>query len=52
MDELGDYMNSSILSIDHESSAQEAAQYMQANHVGSLSVTMPTNSSALLPIPI
>ena len=38
MDELGDYMNSSILSIDHESSVQEAAQYMQANHVGSLLV--------------
>jgi signal-transduction protein with cAMP-binding, CBS, and nucleotidyltransferase domain len=38
MDELGNYMNGSILSIDHESSAQEAAQYMQANHIGSLLV--------------
>ncbi|MEE9258205.1 MAG: CBS domain-containing protein [Nitrospinaceae bacterium] len=38
MDEIGDYMSSPILSIDVESSVQEAAQYMEANHVGSVLV--------------
>jgi predicted transcriptional regulator len=38
MDELGDYMNSSILSIDHESSVHEAEQYMKANHIQLLMV--------------
>jgi signal-transduction protein with cAMP-binding, CBS, and nucleotidyltransferase domain len=36
MDEIGEYMSSPVLSVDTESSVQEAAQYMAANHVGSL----------------
>ena len=38
MDDIGDYMSSPILSVDVESSVQEAAQYMEANHVGSVLV--------------
>lgn len=38
MDEIGEYMSSPVLSVDTESSVQEAAQYMAANHVGSLLV--------------
>ena len=38
MDEIGDYMTSPILSIDHESTVQETAVYMQASNVGSLLV--------------
>ena len=39
MDEIFDYMSSPVLSIDSESSAQEAAQYMNGNSVGALLVT-------------
>ena len=39
MDEIGDFMTANILSVDHESSAQEAAQYMEAHQIGSLLVT-------------
>jgi len=38
MDEIGDYMSSPALSIDYESSVQEAGQYMRVNGVGSLLV--------------
>ncbi len=38
MDEIGEYMSSPVLNIDVESSVQDAAQYMEANHVGSLLV--------------
>lgn len=38
MDDLGDYMSFPVLSIDSESTVQEAARYMQAKHVGSLLV--------------
>ncbi len=38
MDEIGDYMVSPVLSIDLESSVQEAAMFMTANNIGSLLV--------------
>lgn len=38
MDEIGDYMISPVLSIDIESSVQEAAQFMEAHNIGSLLV--------------
>lgn len=38
MDEIGDYMISPILSIDLESSVQEAAQFMMAHNIGSVLV--------------
>jgi len=38
MDEIGDYMISPILSIDLESSVQEAAQFMLAHNIGSVLV--------------
>jgi signal-transduction protein with cAMP-binding, CBS, and nucleotidyltransferase domain len=38
MDEIGDYMISPILSIDLESSVQEAAQIMVAHNIGSVLV--------------
>jgi len=38
MDKIGEYMSSPVLSIDVESSVQDAAQYMEANHVGSVLV--------------
>lgn len=37
-EEIGDYMISPVLSIDPNASAQEAAQFMETNHVGSLLV--------------
>ena len=36
MDEIGDYMVSPILSIDMESTVQEAAQFMLAHNIGSV----------------
>ena len=36
MDEIGDYMVSPILSIDVESTVQEAAQFMVAHNIGSV----------------
>ena len=39
MDEIGDYMSSPILSVDTESSVQEAANYMTANGIGSLLIS-------------
>lgn len=38
MDEIGDFMNSPVLTIEHEATVQDAAQFMQANGVGSLLV--------------
>jgi len=38
MDEIGDYMVSPILSIDKESTVQEAAQFMVAHHIGSVMI--------------
>ena len=38
MDEIGNYMISPILSIDLESSVQEAAQFMVAHNIGSVLV--------------
>ena len=38
MDEIGDYMISTVLSIDVESSVQEAAQYMVSQSIGSVLV--------------
>ncbi len=38
MDEIGDYMISNVMSIDMESSVQEAAMVMSANNIGSLLV--------------
>jgi len=39
MDDIGDYMSSPILSVDAESSVQEAANYMTANGVGSVFIS-------------
>ncbi len=36
MDEVGEFMSSPVLRIDAESSVQDAAILMEANHVGSL----------------
>jgi CBS domain-containing protein len=38
MDEIGDYMITPVLSIDIDSSVQEAAMFMTANNIGSLLV--------------
>lgn len=38
MDEIGEYMSSPPLSVDGESTVQEAAQFMEAERVGSLLV--------------
>jgi signal-transduction protein with cAMP-binding, CBS, and nucleotidyltransferase domain len=38
MDEIGDYMISTVLSIDIESSVQEAAQFMVVHSIGSVLV--------------
>ena len=38
MDDIGDYMISPILSIDKESTVQEAAQFMVAHNIGSVLV--------------
>jgi len=37
-DEIGDYMSSPVFSVDHDSTVQEAAQYMFACNIGSLLV--------------
>jgi len=36
LDDIGDYMSFPIFSIDHDSTVQEAAQYMRVSNVGSL----------------
>lgn len=36
LDDIGDYMNTPVLSIAHDSTVQEAAQYMRVSNVGSL----------------
>ena len=36
LDDIGDYMSSPVFSIDHNSTVQEAAQYMRVSNVGSL----------------
>ena len=38
MGEIGDYIISPVLSIDIDSSVQEAAMFMTANNIGSLRV--------------
>ncbi|MCH8157544.1 MAG: CBS domain-containing protein [Nitrospinae bacterium] len=38
MDEVGDYMSSPVLSIDAQSSVQEAAEHMNGNSIGALLV--------------
>ena len=38
LDDIGDHMSSPVFNIDHDSTVQEAAQYMQASNVGSLLV--------------
>lgn len=38
MEELGEFMSSPVLRVDSESSVQEAAILMEANHIGSLIV--------------
>jgi len=38
LDDIGDYMSSPVFSIDHDSTVQEAAQYMRLSNVGSLLV--------------
>lgn len=36
LDDIGDYMSSPVFSIAHDSTVQEAAQYMRVSNVGSL----------------
>ena len=36
LNDIGDYMSSPVFSIDHDSTVQEAAQYMRVSNVGSL----------------
>jgi len=36
LDDIGDYMSSPVFSIDHDSTVQEAAQYMRVSNIGSL----------------
>lgn len=36
MEDIGDYMSPSVLSVDSEATVQEAVHYMQANHIGSV----------------
>lgn len=38
LDEIGDYMSAPVFSVDHDSTVQEAAQYMQASNIGSVLV--------------
>ncbi len=38
MDDIGDYMSSPVLSVDSESSVQEAANYMSGNGIGAVLV--------------
>ena len=38
LNDIGDYMSSPVFSVDHDSTVQEAAQYMRASNVGSLLV--------------
>jgi signal-transduction protein with cAMP-binding, CBS, and nucleotidyltransferase domain len=38
LDDIGDYMSSPVLSVDSESTVQEAILYMQANEIGSVLV--------------
>ena len=39
MDEIGDFMSSPALTIDSESTVQEAAQYMHSHNIGSVVVS-------------
>ena len=39
MDEIGDFMSSPVLTIDSESTVQEAAQYMHSHNIGSVVVS-------------
>ena len=36
LDDIGDHMSSPVFNIDHDSTVQEAAQYMRVSNVGSL----------------
>jgi len=36
MEDIGDYMSSTVLSVDSEATVQEAVHYMHANNVGSV----------------
>ena len=36
MEDIGDYMSSTVLSVDSESTVQETVHYMHANNVGSV----------------
>ncbi len=39
MDDIGDYMSTPVMSVDSESSVQEAANYMNANGIGSVLIS-------------
>ena len=38
MDDIGDYMSTPVLSVDHEATVQEAVHYMHANNIASVLV--------------
>jgi signal-transduction protein with cAMP-binding, CBS, and nucleotidyltransferase domain len=48
LDEIGGYMNSPVFSIDHDSTVQEAAQYMHASNIGSLLVKEFDNYAGII----
>lgn len=48
LDEIGDYMSSPVFSVDYDSTAQEAAQYMRASNIGSVLVKEFDNYSGII----
>lgn len=48
MDEIGDYMSSPVLSIDAQSTVQEAAEFMNASSIGALLVKNLGNFSGII----
>ena len=39
MDEIGDFMSSPVLTVDSESTVQEAAQFMHSHNIGAVIVS-------------
>lgn len=48
LDEIGDHMSSPVFSVDYDSTAQEAAQYMRASNIGSVLVKEFDNYSGII----
>ncbi len=43
MEDIGDYMSSSVLSVESEATVQEAVHYMHANNIGSVFIKEAEN---------